>query len=275
MKMLIALTCMFLYCRRRGYSELAERDRRDRVRVLARSPDLAALPDRHGRLLPPRGFCQIDLLVERHLTALRRRDVIWTAMLFGGHPETVSHRVFFAGLFVALDRARWSARRRPDAPILHALFGLLAVAGLLSLPFIAPFVETVKKSKRFQELQVHRDSAEPPFSDLASASGSFQPHFYGELPREKPWGPATAESITGFAGILGIAAWFACSCTCAAPSLRSREDSSSWPRPSSSASSWLAGHPRALPLRLPARRERSAAAVTLSPARRGDRGRHR
>ena len=37
----------------------------------------------------------------------------------------------------------------------------------------------------------------------------FQPGFYGHLPQEKPWGPATAESITGFAGIMGIASFFA------------------------------------------------------------------
>ena len=48
-----------------------------------------------------------------------------------------------------------------------------------------------------------------PFSDLPSAKLLLQPEFYGELPYEtKPWGPAHAESITGFAGTLGIAAWF-------------------------------------------------------------------
>jgi hypothetical protein len=82
------------------------------------------------------------------------------------------------------------------------------VAALLASPFIATFAETVKKSQRFQELQVHAND-EPPFSDFASAIGTFQPNFYGHAPGDKPWGPATAESITGFAGILGIASWFA------------------------------------------------------------------
>jgi hypothetical protein len=81
-------------------------------------------------------------------------------------------------------------------------------AALLAAPFIAPFAETVKKSRRFQELQVHANE-EAPFSDFPSAIATFEPNFYGHAPAEKPWGPATAESITGFAGILGIASWFA------------------------------------------------------------------
>jgi hypothetical protein len=130
-------------------------------------------------------------------------------MLFGGHPETVSHAFFIAALYVVwivlVERVTAGRTRQ----FLLSLFGLLAVAGLLSLPFLLPFFEAVPKSKRFRELQSATTSAEVPFSDLPSAKLLVQPQFYGELPYEtKPWGPAHAESITGFAGTLGIAAWF-------------------------------------------------------------------
>src|SRR5207249_1339426 len=44
--------------------------------------------------------------------------------------------------------------------------------------------------------------------DFPSAVILFQPHFFGHVPFEKAWGPEVAESITGFAGVLGVAAWF-------------------------------------------------------------------
>ncbi|HXH41088.1 MAG TPA: YfhO family protein, partial [Thermoanaerobaculia bacterium] len=126
-----------------------------------------------------------------------------------GHPETVTHVTFFGGLF-----ALWIAfverpvPRRDTVRALALAAAAIFAAALLAAPFIATFAETVKKSRRFQELQVHAND-EPPFSDFRSAIGTFEPNFYGHAPMEKPWGPATAESITGFAGILGIASWFA------------------------------------------------------------------
>ena len=47
------------------------------------------------------------------------------------------------------------------------------------------------------------------YSDWYSTMAWLQPKFYGAIPLERAWGPATAESITGFTGALGVAAWFA------------------------------------------------------------------
>jgi hypothetical protein len=160
--------------------------------------------------LVPAVFYVIDLLAERFTyPRFVAGAAVWAAMLFGGHPETVSHTFFIATLYVVwivfVERAVIGRRRT----FVLSLLGSLAVAGLLSAPLLAPFAEAVTKSKRFHELKANSTSVEVPFSDLPSAKLLVQPQFFGELPYEtKPWGPAHAESITGFAGTLGIAAWF-------------------------------------------------------------------
>ncbi len=210
MKILIALTFMFLWCRRRGYSELASAAGAVAFGFSSFILVWLHFPISTTACFVPAVFDLIDLLAERFTyPRLVTGAVIWTAMLFGGHPETVSHTFFIAALYVVwivlVERVTAGRTRQ----FLLSLFGLLAVAGLLSLPFLMPFFEAVPKSKRFRELQANTTSAEVPFSDAPSAKLLVQPQFYGELPFEtKPWGPAHAESITGFAGTLGIAAWF-------------------------------------------------------------------
>ena len=209
MKLLIALTGMYLFCRRR-YDELPSA-----IGAIAFAFCTFVITWLHFPIVTvavwlPFAFLAIELLIEqrtyrRFLFAV----IVWTAMLYGGHPETVTHVTFFGGLF-----ALWIVFAERAVPRREAIRSLaltafaIFVAAMLASPFIATFAETVKKSQRFQELQVHANE-EPPFSDFASAIGTFQPNFYGHAPGEKPWGPATAESITGFAGILGIASWFA------------------------------------------------------------------
>lgn len=83
----------------------------------------------------------------------------------------------------------------------------VGVAAIIAAPFLAPFVEALHKSKRYQELQLF-PNAIGYYSDFPSMVILLQPHFFGHVPYEKAWGPAVAESITGFAGILGVAAWF-------------------------------------------------------------------
>jgi hypothetical protein len=212
MKLLIALTGMYLFCRRR-YDELPSA-----IGAIAFAFCTFLITWLHFPIVTvaawlPFAFLAIELLIEqrtyrRFLFAV----VVWTVMLYGGHPETVTHVTFFGGLFalwIAFVEPRMTPEAWRDAIRSLALTAFaIFIAALLASPFIATFAETVKKSQRFQELQVHANE-EPPFSDFASAIGTFQPNFYGHAPGEKPWGPATAESITGFAGILGIASWFA------------------------------------------------------------------
>jgi Bacterial membrane protein YfhO len=209
MKLLIALTGMYLLCRRR-YDELPSA-----IGAIAFAFCTFCITWLHFPIVTvavwlPFAFLAIELLIEqrtyrRFLFAV----IVWTTMLYGGHPETTTHVTFFGGLFALwiafVERA--VSKRNAIRSLALTAFALF-VAALLASPFIATFAETVKKSQRFQELQVHANE-EPPFSDFASAIGTFQPNFYGHAPAEKPWGPATAESITGFAGILGIASWFA------------------------------------------------------------------
>jgi hypothetical protein len=210
MKILLALTFMFLWCRRRGYSEIASA-----AGAVAFGFSSFILVWLHFPLittacLVPAVFYFIDLLAERFTYgAFVGAAVVWAAMLFGGHPETVSHTFFIAALYVAwiVFVERTTAGR--TRTFLLSLFGALAVAGLLALPFLVPFFEAVPKSKRFHELKASSTPVEVPFSDWPSAKLLLQPRFYGEIPKVKdPWGPAHAESITGFAGTLGIAAWF-------------------------------------------------------------------
>ena len=131
-------------------------------------------------------------------------------MLFGGHPETVSHTAFVMLLYVI-----WIAlieRPLPWRKTVYAVAAIVLAVGvgaLIAAPFIAPFAEALTKSFRYQELQAHPNEIGY-YSDLPSEIVLFQPHIYGRIPFEKPWNTApAAESITGFAGVIGIAAWFA------------------------------------------------------------------
>ncbi len=209
MKLLIALTSMYLLCRRR-YDELPSA-----IGAIAFAFSTFISTWLHFPIVTvavwlPAAFLSIELLIARRTyPRFVFAVIVWTTMLYGGHPETVTHVTFFGGLF-----ALWVAfvergvTRKEAVRSLALTAAAIFVAAILASPFIATFAETVKKSQRFQELQVHAND-EPPFSDFPSAIATFQPNFYGHAPSEKPWGPATAESITGFAGILSIASWFA------------------------------------------------------------------
>ncbi len=201
-KILIALTFTFLYCRRRGWGELPSA-----IGAVAFGWCTFVQTWLHFPLVTvavwiPAAFLTTDLLLER-VTWPRFLSAVgvWAVMLYGGHPETVSHTAFFIALYVL-----WFVGRQWRSAV--AVVAAVAVAAIIAAPFIAPFAEALTKSKRYQELQV-RPNEIGYYSDFPSEVILFQPQFFGHVPYEKPWGPAVAESITGFAGILGVASWFA------------------------------------------------------------------
>src|ERR1041385_3637139 len=223
-KILIALTFTFLYCRRRGWAELPSA-----IGAIAFGWCTFVQTWLHFPLVTvavwiPAAFLTTDLLLEaitwpRFLTAVG----VWAVMLYGGHPETVSHTAFFVGLYVLCGILVDGAPHPRFADPLPAggervaggrvrggiaVIAAIVAGALIAAPFIAPFAEAITKSKRYQELQVHPNEIGY-YSDFPSEVILFQPHFFGHVPYDKPWGPAVAESITGFAGILAVASWFA------------------------------------------------------------------
>ena len=197
MKVLLALTFTFLWCRRRGYSELASV-----TGAVAFGFSTFIVVWLHFPLITtacfvPAVFYLLDLLAER-VTYARfvALAVTGAVMLFGGHPETVGHTAFFATLYVlwmiAVERRSWR--------IIPAIAGAAVITMFLAAPFLAPFAEAVTKSKRYQELQNRVDISEVPHTNPTARALLVSPRF-------PPAGHA--EAISGFAGIFGIAAWLA------------------------------------------------------------------
>ncbi|MGZ7033478.1 MAG: hypothetical protein ACXVIJ_16055, partial [Thermoanaerobaculia bacterium] len=210
-KLLIALTLMYLYCRRRGYSEMASTIGATSFAFCTFLIVWLHFPIVTVAAFLPAVFLSIDLLIERgSQVRFAFSAIVWGVMLMGGHPETVSHAFFLALLYVLwiVFVERPFGDRRQMYRSVFRIGAALAVGALLAAAFLAPFGEAVTRSKRFQELK-SAPNAIGYYSDFASQVILLQPHFYGEVPVEKSWGPAHAESITGFAGILGVAAWIA------------------------------------------------------------------
>ena len=208
MKLLIALTFMYLLCRRRC-AELPSAVGAIAFAFCTFNNTWLHFPLVTVGVWLPAAMLAVELLVERRSYArFVFAVVVWAVMLFGGHPETVAHVTLLCGLY-----ALWLvfAERAGTWRSFGAIAGAIAVAAVVAAPFLVPFAEAVTKSRRYQELQANPQiTAEVPWSDFPSAVVLFQPHFFGQLPHDKPWNTApAAESISGFAGALGIAAWFA------------------------------------------------------------------
>ncbi|HEX7808870.1 MAG TPA: hypothetical protein VF608_09100, partial [Thermoanaerobaculia bacterium] len=122
--------------------------------------------------------------------------ILFTLAVLSGHPETIYNIALLAAAY-----GLWIAPKR-----VHRVAAASLVAMLLCLPFLVPFAEAVLQSQRFAEVSAPRTSLTPPYSDFPSAVLLLQPRFFGELPIERPLGPASLESICGFAGVLAIVA---------------------------------------------------------------------
>src|SRR4051794_31051067 len=202
-KVLIALTFTFLFCRRRGYSITASS-----IGAIAYGFSgfmLVWLHFGHATVaaMLPAALYVVDLLGER-VTGGRFAfaSLIWGVILTGGHPETAA----YAGLLAVLYTG-WIAfvERRVNAwRFIRASGGSVVAGALLAAPFLMPCAEVVRKSQRFSALA----GAGHPIgilADWASTIATLQPHFFGFVPFEQPWGPAIPETITGFAGTFAIA----------------------------------------------------------------------
>jgi len=215
-KLLLALTFTYLFCRRRRWGELPSA-----IGAISFAFSTFLHVWLHFPLVTvasmlAAAFYAVDLLVER--PTFRRfafAVAVWVGMLFGGHPETVSHTTFLCSLYlvwvVLVERSvdggglTWPAVRDRFA----AVIGAVIVAALIALPAIAPLAEALPRSKRFQELKAQPNEIGY-YSDLPSQVVLFQPNWFGHPPQERTRGTQTApESITGFAGVLAIAAFVA------------------------------------------------------------------
>ncbi len=236
MKILIALTFTFLFCRGRGWSELASTvgavtfafggfmavwihfphvttacflpavlyliDRLARCQIADRGSQIAGADNATRSEVFP-AIRDLRSAISPFIAAA----VVWAAIFVGGHPETASH-IFVLALLYAL----WivAVERSASWKLLLVLGGALIVAALLAAPFLAPFAEAVTKSQRFELLKVAPWSAERlPYKDWRSALVQVQAHFWGRVPMESKWGPSEPDPLSGFAGVLGIVAWVA------------------------------------------------------------------
>ncbi|HEX9161150.1 MAG TPA: YfhO family protein [Thermoanaerobaculia bacterium] len=203
MKVLVALTFTFLYCRRRGYGEVASA-----IAAISFGFSLFIVVWLHFShtivaAFLPFVFYSIDLLADQ-VTRVRFAFAAfgWAITVFGGHIETVAHIAFIAIVYVL-----WTAlveKQRDRLRFLGAIAGAGVVAGVISSPQLATLGEAVLRSKRLYDLHT-----EPydliPYSDFNSLFLFIQPRFFGWIPREPSWGPGHAEAIAGFAGVLGVA----------------------------------------------------------------------
>jgi hypothetical protein len=222
MKILIALTFTFLYCRRRfGILPSA-------IAAICFGFGPFVVVWLHFAIATtavflPAVLYAIDLLAEKRTPArFAFMAVTGTLVVLGGHPETGLHIAAFAALYLLVGvrasrpqpagvppggetRSGGTPDRRGRdvrTPLVFAAAAL--VAALLALPLLVAMGEAIPQSYRYQ--QVKQWSREVPFSDFPSLALLAQPRLFGRR------NPAGAESITGFAGILGIAAWLGVAC---------------------------------------------------------------
>ncbi|HYH07311.1 MAG TPA: YfhO family protein [Thermoanaerobaculia bacterium] len=207
MKVLLALTFTFLYCRRR-YSLLGST-------IAAVSFGFGGFiigwlhfPMVTAACLAPAILYCVDLLAEkRTFGRFVFAAAVWTQLNYAGHPETTAHLFWLAAVYTL-----WLifAERVQSWRFVFPLAGVMIVAGMLSAPFLLPFLETMSRSKRVAELKaMPLDPNALSNTDRNSAIVMLQPHFFGQVPLEKAWGPADTEPLAGYTGVFAWAAWLA------------------------------------------------------------------
>jgi len=197
MKILIALTFTFLYCRRR-YGVMPSI-----IGAISFGFGTFILSWLHypigaaGAFLPA-VLLAIDLLAEQRTFArFAFAASLGPLLLSQGHPESAAHIAFIATAY-ALATAAQAWRRLAAAAF---------VSALLAAPIILPFLEALPHTMRYQELRHDSHRGGTAFSDFPSLALLVHPRIYGEHPG-RFWGPAVTEAVSGFCGILGIAGFF-------------------------------------------------------------------
>ncbi|HUP59361.1 MAG TPA: YfhO family protein [Thermoanaerobaculia bacterium] len=201
MKILVALTFTFLYCRRRYdvWPSLV-----GAIAFGFGTFMIAWLQFPHATVAAflPAVLYMIDLLAERvTIGRFAFAAVLGPVLLAGGHPETAAHIVFFALLYAA-----WVifAER---VKLLRTLLAVSAVSLLLAAPILLPFLEALPLGDSYQQRRAESHAGGTAFSDFHSLALLVHPRIYGERPGPL-WGNTVTETVSGFAGILGIAAFF-------------------------------------------------------------------
>ncbi len=203
MKFLIALTFTWLFCKRRGYSDLASAMGAISFAFSTFIVVWLHFPLATASAFLPAVMYQVDLLAER-ITYPRFLFAagLWAAIIFSGHPETVAH-IFFMALLYML----WivAVERKHSHHLVLTLGAALTAGVILAAPLLVPFAESLNKSKRYHQLLANPSIVEY-VHDWPTLALLVQPHFFGRVESERVWKPITPEFTTGFAGILGIAA---------------------------------------------------------------------
>ncbi|MFN2443856.1 MAG: hypothetical protein ABR517_14370 [Thermoanaerobaculia bacterium] len=155
----------------------------------------------------PAVFLAIDLWIEkRSFGRFILVAVVFSQLLLGGHPETAAHIIFGAGLWLLFRLFAEPRGGRERASLLGGVVGAGVLAFALALPQVLPLLEALPSTKRWDMLE------EFPGAHVRSTDARFlvnfiQPAFYGTVREGTAWGPAHAEVVAGYGGILAAAAW--------------------------------------------------------------------
>ena len=209
MKILIALTFTYLYCRGRRYSMLASVI--GAVTFGFSGFIISWLHFAHvtvACMAPAVLYC-IDRLIERRTYGrFVFAAFIGAGIVYAGHPESVAHLFLLAVGYVLwvlfVERPEGIDRKR----VLATLAGSMVAGALLAAPFLFTLAEAVPRSMRVRErsLEPYQGTG---YADLRCAVLLLQPHFFGQAPLELPWGPAQTEGLGGYAGVLAAASFVA------------------------------------------------------------------
>ena len=202
-KVLIALTFTFLFCRRRGYSMTASS-----IGAIAYGFSgfmLVWLHFGHATVaaMLPAALYVVDLLGRaRHRRPIRLRII---DMGRDSHRRTSRNRRVCRTAGRAVHRLDRFVERRVDCLAIHSRQRRERRRRRVAGGAVSDSVR--RGGEEVAEVLGAGGSAasgrHP--GDWASTIATLQPHFFGFVPYEQPWGPAIPEAITGFAGTFAIA----------------------------------------------------------------------